>query len=355
MAERQRRAQASFHSGWTFACCLLLQAVLGIGRPSHALNQRIYPLAELIKDSETIALGRAVAVDIPKMRAALVVDSTLKGEVPYRWMALNVAPGGWSHPPAMIRRLGPGVLVVFFGARVQGRFVVLGYSNGTWFQITAPEEKDPDRLPWTFTHIEIFLQRTFKGSTEELTQLLRDVLAGKREAPAPNPSVGAGMGPEVPANFKPGQPLPPLPDYVARAIAEPKTGGVTRKIPVRALSVDEQKWVDDHARQFQRTPEDAAMLLAQAGYSQRDAERALLYERDHGRGGNRAWVRSAEEILDLKHRSDRLSWLDIRGVMMRAGELFTPVKDPVDLIQGLRTRFTWDELDPMFDDDKWGR
>jgi len=163
------------------------------------------------------------------------------------------------------------------------------------------------------------------------------------------------MGPEVPANFQPPKPLPPLPEFIAKAIAAPKAGGVVRKIAVRPLIPEEQTWVTERAKQFQRTPEETAMLLAQANYVIRDAQRALEYERDHGRGGNRAWVRAAEEILDLKQRSDRLSWLDVRGTMMRAGELFTPVTDPVDLIHGLRTKFTWDELDPMFDDDKWGR
>ena len=180
-------------------------------------------------------------------------------------------------------------------------------------------------------------------------------LAGKREAPAPNLMIGPGMGPEVARDLRPAVPLPALPDFVAAAIAEPKSGGVGRKIAVRKLSAEEQSWVDERAKQFERTPEEMAMLLAQANYVARDAQRALELERDHGRGGNRAWVRGAEEILDLKQRSDRLSWLDVRGVLMRAGEMFTPVNDPVDLIHGLRTKFSWDELDPMFDDDKWGR
>jgi hypothetical protein len=340
---------------------VLIVLVLGVMvvRPAGALHQRMYPLQELIQDADAIAVGRAVAVDVPKMRAALVIDEEIKGKTPYRWMALNVAPGGWGHPPAMIRRLGPGLPIVFFTAKVKGRHVVLGYANGTWFQITAPDGKEagkePDQLPWTFTHCEVFLRRTFAGKTEELEQLLRDVVAGKREAPAPNPGAGQGMGPEFPRDFQPAKPLPTLPEHIARAIAEPKAGGIVRKIAVRKLTEAEQKWVDQAAGAFQRPAEETAMLLAQASYSLRDAQRALEYERDYGRGGNRAWMRSAEEILDLKQRSDRLSWLDVRGVLMRAGELFTPVTDPVDLIHGLRTKFTWDELDPMFDDDKWGR
>jgi len=337
--------------------CLAGGVLLGLAPRAAALNQRVYSLAELMRDAECIAVGRVAAVDSPRMRAALMIEETLKGQVAYRWLSLKVAPAGWGHPQPMIRRLAPGLPVVFFAARVRQRHVVLGYTEGTWFQITAPEGdgKQPDRMPWALTHIEVFLRRTFQGKTEELDALLREVLAGRREAPPPNPGAGAGMGPEVPRDYRPARPAPPLPDFVMKALAEPRAGGVIPRVAVRPLQADEQQWVVERAQQFKRTPEETAALLAQAGYLRRDAQRALEYERDHGGGGNRAWVRSAEEILELKQRSDRLSWLDVRGVLMRAGELFTPVTDPVDLIHGLRVRFTWDELDPMFDDDKWGR
>jgi hypothetical protein len=315
---------------------LLLLLVLAL--PARALNQRLYPLKEIVRDSECIAVGRVVAVDRGRMRAALVIEEPLKGTSAYRWIALNVAPGGWGHPTALLRRLAPGVRLLFFAARAKGRHVLLAYTNGTWFQMTAPDGPETERLPWTFTRCETYLRRTYAGTTAELETLLRDVTTGKREAPAPNPTTGPGMGPEVPASFKPDATLPALPDFVAKAIAEPRAGGPERKFDVRPLTAEEQRWVDERAKLFGRKADELALLLAQARYVQRDAQRALEYERDHGQGGNRAWVRSAEEILDLKQRSDRLSWLDVRGVLLRAGELFTPVNDPVELLHGLRTR-----------------
>ncbi len=345
-------------SPFTRVFCSLLLIVSLVAVPASALHQRIYPLAELIRISDCIAVGRVAAADIPRMRAALHLDEKLKGAAPYRWIALNVAPGGWGHPTAMIRRLGAGQRFVSFSARVRNRHVLVGYSNGTWFQITAahaPEEKDADRLSWSFTHIEVYLRRTFQGSTAELEQVVREALAGRREAPAPDPAARPGMGPETPLDLKPDRPLPPLPEFVAKAIAAPRAGGVIRKLETRPLTAAEQAWAEEWAKRFQRTPGETARLLAQARYVAPDAERALLYEKEYGRGGNRAWVRGAEEILELKQRSDRLCWLDIKGILMRAGELFTPVGDPVDLIHDLRTKFTWDELDPILDDDKWDR
>lgn len=355
---RERGPEGACHPLSRALLCGLLVLFSLLALPAFALHQRIYPLAELIEDSDCIAVGRAVAVDIPRMRAALHLEETLKGEAPYRWLALNVAPGGWGHPTAMIRRLGPGQPLLCFAARIKNRHVLLGYSNGTWFQITAPhapEEMDADRLSWSFTHIEVYLRRTFHGSTAELEQIVREVLAGRRKAPAPDPAVRPGMGPETPLDFQSDRPLPPVPDFIAKAIAAPRSGGVVRKVATRPLTPGERRWVEEQAKAYQRTPEDTALLLAQAKYDMRDGERALQYEKEYGRGGNRAWMRSAEEILDLKQRSDRFCWLDIKGTLLRAGELFTPVGDPVDLIHGLRTRFTWDELDPILDDDKWDR
>ncbi len=340
---------------------LLLLAAAGLVlagvAPARALNQRIYSLAELLQDTETICVGRVIASERSRMRAALLIEECVRGDPGYRWMAVNVAPGGWGHPGPMMARLVPGVPVVVFTARVKQRHVVLGFVEGTWFQLTAPvnadARADQNALPWSFTHAEVFLRRTFAGTSAELEAILRDVVSGKRTAPAPNPAVGQGWGPEPPRDYRPAKPLPELPAVVVRALAELRSP--IRRIAVRPLTPEEQAWVKRAAMTYHRADEDVEILLAQARYSSRDAERALQYERDHGRGGNRAWVRSAEEILDLKYRSDRLSWLDVRGVLMRAGELFTPVTDPVELIHGLRTRYSWDELDPMFDDDKWGR
>jgi len=334
----------------------LIALALGVASgPAQALHQRIYPLKEVLADSEFVAMGRCVAVDIPRMRAALILDEALKGKLPCRWVALNVAPGGWGHPQPMIRRLGAGLPLLFFGSRARGRHVLVGFTQGTWFQITAPEGKDAERLAWSFTHCEVYLRRTFDGGTAELSQVVRDVLAGKRESPAPDIGRGGGMGPEFDPSFTPERPLPALPDHVARALEQPRSGGRVRQVAVRPLSTEERVWVVAAAARYRHPEDECSQLLAQAGYRSSDAERALELEQQYGSGGNRAWVRSAEEILELKLRSDRLSWQDVRGVLMRAGELFTPISDPVEVIHGLRCRFTWDELDPMFDDDKWGR
>src|SRR4051794_21460611 len=66
---------------------MLLILLVAAAFPASALNQRMYPLKELVQDADSIAVGRVVAVDAPKMRAALVIEDALKGKPPCKWIA----------------------------------------------------------------------------------------------------------------------------------------------------------------------------------------------------------------------------------------------------------------------------
>src|SRR5262249_49322641 len=68
--------------------------------------------------------------------------------------------------------------------------------NGTWMQLTGV--KDGDTVRWSFTHLEPYLRRTYKGTTAEMKQTVQDALAGKKEPPAPDEKEMPGFGPEVP-------------------------------------------------------------------------------------------------------------------------------------------------------------
>ena len=43
-------------------------------------------------------------------------------------------------------------------------------------------------------HLEIYLRRTFRGTTAELQRTVSEVLAGRAQAPAPDPNVEPGYG-----------------------------------------------------------------------------------------------------------------------------------------------------------------
>lgn len=120
----------------------------------------------------------------------------LKGTAPFTRIPVNLAGDKQKHTPQLLKRIAADLpLVVGIKKQENGRLMMLAYSNGTWFQVLG--QSDGDQTRWAFTHCEIYLRRTFSGTTAELKQILTDVLAGKAKPPAPNPKEPAGFGPVV--------------------------------------------------------------------------------------------------------------------------------------------------------------
>ena len=112
----------------------------------------------------------------------------------------------YNKPSHLLKRLAVKQTVVFFADAKEGAFapirrgnlVVFMYTNGTWVQFAAETTDDgPANLPIVFHHFEPYLQRTFKGPTAEMRQVIIDGLSGKREPPAYNAKEPGGLGPEV--------------------------------------------------------------------------------------------------------------------------------------------------------------
>ena len=79
----------------------------------------------------------------------------------------------------MIKKFKAGKPVVIFYKREGRRIPSLGHVDGTWFQTFGQDRSDKSRVWWNFTHIEIYMHRTYKGSTPDFQQLVRDTLAGR--------------------------------------------------------------------------------------------------------------------------------------------------------------------------------
>ncbi|HVV98829.1 MAG TPA: PQQ-binding-like beta-propeller repeat protein, partial [Planctomycetaceae bacterium] len=73
--------------------------------------------------------------------------------------------------------------------------LALVYTNGTWFQMIGTKSGEETR--WAFTHCEIYLRRTFKGTTKEMTDTVTGVVSGKQKPPPLNSKEKPGLGPEV--------------------------------------------------------------------------------------------------------------------------------------------------------------
>jgi len=82
----------------------------------------------------------------------------------------------------MMQKLKVGAPVIFFYRRSEVRpsfYKGLGHVSGTWFQMETTDSSGKGRTWWNFTHIEAYMHRTFKGSTEEFQRVVRGALAGK--------------------------------------------------------------------------------------------------------------------------------------------------------------------------------
>jgi len=158
---------------------LLLAGTLAL--PAGAVITRLYPLADLIADAEVIVLAKVGKNDGKTVE--LVREAALKGKPPEKGTLLLTGGDDKTQVPTIRQRLKPGAQAVVFA---RGRYV-LGYTTGGWFRADSRSGK-----PLQFVHLEPYLRRTYRGEVAALAQVVRDVLAGKRKAPAPDPNAKPG-------------------------------------------------------------------------------------------------------------------------------------------------------------------
>jgi hypothetical protein len=149
---------------------------------------REYTLQEVLDACSNVAFGRAESVDRKKQRAIVKLEENVKGKSKFSHIKINAAVGqvrAKQTSPAMhMKKFKVGLPVIIFykdkGASLEG----LGYVSGTWFQIFGTNKPDKNRVWWNFTHLEIYMHRTFSGSTEKFQKVIRSALAGKKWAKA---------------------------------------------------------------------------------------------------------------------------------------------------------------------------
>src|ERR1700730_16359355 len=181
--------------------------VLGLGllladQPAQALIQTLWPLKDVLAASSLIFTVKVDAFDPDKPSAVLVVDETLKGKVAFEKMAVNLGTGDTDakkgdHTAKLLKRLAvKQTLVVFASKQDDKRYVAFAFTNGTWFQVVG-RETEKDRISRGFTHCEPFLRRTYKGTTEEMKQVVADALSDKKSTPDVDENEKPGFSPEV--------------------------------------------------------------------------------------------------------------------------------------------------------------
>lgn len=175
---------------------LLIVAVAAT--PSPAVIQRTVSLKSVLDAEGWISVARIDKIEA--QRAELIIRRNLKGTSDRQRVTLDMTGDAVAQeagqPKQLAERLTPGIDVILFGSIRAGRTSIVGYSNGTWFRMSA-DAKAGTATAATFTHFEPYLRRTFRGTTSELQETIIDCLSGVREPPAPDAQMPPGIGPPL--------------------------------------------------------------------------------------------------------------------------------------------------------------
>lgn len=165
-------------------------AVLAAALPAGAVITRLYPLADVIAGADTIVVTRVTGREARRQTVDLKVTEPLKGKPPVPTFPVRL-PGAddRTQVPILFQRLKPGRTVILFS---KARRFTLGYVEGTWFRLAEPPR--PGTQPWQFVHLEIYLRRTYHGTSAEMRRTVAGVLAGRAKAPEPEARVKPGYG-----------------------------------------------------------------------------------------------------------------------------------------------------------------
>ncbi|MDA1087573.1 MAG: FG-GAP-like repeat-containing protein [Verrucomicrobia bacterium] len=164
--------------------------LVGLAPSADGVIRVLYTLESVMDQSTVIVEGEIVAVDVAKQTAVAKLTHSVKGETKFAQIKMNFAVGQEWYPEAIMTVLEEGKPILFFYADYPDQRFDLGclaHVNGIWFQIFAAPGHE-EKQWWTFTHLEPWMNRTYRGTTPEFIRLVREVIAGTREPPAPNPA-----------------------------------------------------------------------------------------------------------------------------------------------------------------------
>jgi outer membrane protein assembly factor BamB len=220
------------------ACAVLIAAmctVLAAG-PAQALITRLTPLKDVVEESQFILTAKVESVDADKPVMVLAVDEQLKGKAPFKKLVVHLKGDAEANKgkqtPELLKRVAPRLPLVLFVSQRDTTFIAFAYTNGTWFQMTGIKDDDSDHVRWSFTHLEPYLRRTFKGTTAELQKAVSNYLNDKKPLPDTDPKEKPGLGPEVEQEKKDAKPDDEKPGVSRATSGRPSFGGTVARGPV---------------------------------------------------------------------------------------------------------------------------
>jgi outer membrane protein assembly factor BamB len=183
--------------------CLLGLVALCVPPDAFAVIKVALPLEALLDGSKIIALAKVQEFYPDKPALVLNIQEDLKGKADFRRLPvvvrLDPTAANQNFVPPIMKRLGVGQDLILFVKERDKTQIVFGFTNGSWFHIIG-NRVDKDRIVWSLVSGEPVLRQTFKGSTQELRQLVSDCLAKKKKPPEVDKKEPPGFGPESKAS-----------------------------------------------------------------------------------------------------------------------------------------------------------
>ncbi|MCE9531858.1 MAG: hypothetical protein K8T89_12145 [Planctomycetes bacterium] len=183
--------------------CLVCVSGLLSAASARAVIMVLIPLNSVVDKEEFIFIARVKEILPDKPAMVLAFDENLKGKAPFERMPVNLTGDAEAkkdkHTEVLLDRIDKDTPIVIITTKRGGRYIAFGFTNGTWFQMEGRIEKQDDKevVRWSFLHCEPYLVRTFKGTTEELKQIVVDAVAKKKAPPPPNEKEKPGFGPPI--------------------------------------------------------------------------------------------------------------------------------------------------------------
>jgi hypothetical protein len=171
--------------------------------PAEAVVQKEVPLFEMIfHDAEHIFIAKVTKFDRGRPTMVLVPSEHLKAEARFERLPINLKPTGETkYADELLKRLADDLpLVVFVKKPADGKYQAMAFANGTWFSLIG--YIDGESVRWALLQCEPNFRRTFRGTTEELTTVVKLAVARKKMPPEVDSKAAPGLGPEVGENGK---------------------------------------------------------------------------------------------------------------------------------------------------------
>lgn len=167
---------------------LCIVALIFAPTPAGAYIEQLYSLDEILSESTHILVGRIDSVERREGTVVATIDGALKGGWEYERVQMAIAAGPREQATFVLELLEKGDSFLLYYARSGDTIQSLAHAGNYWFQLFAEHHDDDRRVWWRFTHLEIYLPRTYAGATPDLIDLTRDLLAGRRRGPRPDPN-----------------------------------------------------------------------------------------------------------------------------------------------------------------------